>query len=76
MVSALDSRDSFPVASEMQVGLESELTFLTGLGDTLSVIGVDDEDDTLGVLEVYPELAQSPPRSILCLMVVRLTVSP
>lgn len=28
------------------------LTLLTGLGDTLSVVRVDDEDDTLGVLEV------------------------
>lgn len=33
--------------------MEITLTFLTGLGDTLSVIRVDDEDDTLGILEVY-----------------------
>jgi hypothetical protein len=31
----------------------SVLTLLAGLSDTLPVVRVDDEDDTLGVLEVY-----------------------
>jgi hypothetical protein len=30
----------------------SVLTLLAGLSDTLTVVGVNDEDDTLGVLEV------------------------
>jgi hypothetical protein len=29
-----------------------KLTLFSGLGDTLSVVRVDDEDDALGVLEV------------------------
>jgi len=32
--------------------VEHSLEFLAGFADTLSVVGIDDEDDTLGVLEV------------------------
>lgn len=32
--------------------VEHALQFLTGLGDTVTIVAVDDEDDTLGVLEV------------------------
>jgi hypothetical protein len=30
------------------------LELLTGLNDTVAIVGVDDEDDTLSVLEVVP----------------------
>ena len=33
--------------------VEHPLKFLTGLRDTFPIVGVDDEDDTLRVLEVY-----------------------
>ena len=32
--------------------VEHALELLTGLDDTVAIVGVDDEDDTLGVLEV------------------------
>jgi hypothetical protein len=32
--------------------VEHALEFLTGLNDTVTIVAVDDEDDTLGVLEV------------------------
>lgn len=32
--------------------VEHALQLLTGLNDTIPIVGVDDEDDTLGVLEV------------------------
>lgn len=32
--------------------VEHALQFLTGLDDTVTIVAVDDEDDTLGVLEV------------------------
>ena len=34
--------------------VEHALELLTGLDDTVAIVGVDDEDDTLGVLEVMP----------------------
>lgn len=34
--------------------VEHALKLLTGLDDTVTIVGVDDEDDTLGVLEVMP----------------------
>jgi len=34
--------------------IQHALQFLTSLNDTVTVIAVDDEDDTLGVLEVMP----------------------
>ena len=34
--------------------IQHTLEFLAGLGNTLSIVGIDDEDDTLGVLEVMP----------------------
>jgi hypothetical protein len=34
--------------------VEHALQFLTCLDNTVSVIGVDDEDDALGVLEIMP----------------------
>lgn len=36
------------------VFIQHALKFLTCLDNTISVIGVDHEDDTLGVLEVMP----------------------
>ena len=35
--------------------IQHPLEFLPGLRDTLPIVGVDDEDDTLGVLEVYTD---------------------
>ena len=32
--------------------VEHALEFLTGLDDTIAIVAIDDEDDTLGVLEV------------------------
>lgn len=32
--------------------IEHALKFLTGLNDTVTIVAVDDEDDTLGILEV------------------------
>lgn len=32
--------------------VEHALKFLTGLNDTITIVAVDDEDDTLGVLKV------------------------
>jgi hypothetical protein len=34
--------------------VEHALELLTGLNNTVAIVGVDDEDDTLGVLEVVP----------------------
>lgn len=34
--------------------VQHALQLLTGLNDTVTVVAVDDEDDTLGVLEVVP----------------------
>jgi hypothetical protein len=34
--------------------VEHALELLTGLNNTVTIVGVDDEDDTLGVLEVVP----------------------
>lgn len=34
--------------------VEHTLKLLTGLNDTIAIVAVDDEDDTLGVLEVVP----------------------
>lgn len=34
--------------------VEHALELLTGLDNTVAIVGVDDEDDTLGVLEVVP----------------------
>jgi hypothetical protein len=42
--------------------VQHTLKFLSGLDDTISIVAVDDEDDTLGVLEVM-----SPQRSDLVL---------
>lgn len=35
------------------VFVEHALELLAGFGDTVSVVGVDDKDDTLSVLEVW-----------------------
>lgn len=32
--------------------VQHALKFFSGLGDTVAIVGVDDEDDALGVLEV------------------------
>lgn len=34
--------------------VQHALQLLTGLNDTIAIVAVDDEDDTLGVLEVVP----------------------
>jgi hypothetical protein len=34
--------------------VEHALEFLAGLGNTITIVAVDDEDDTLGVLEIMP----------------------
>lgn len=34
--------------------VEHALEFLSGLDDTVAIVGVDNEDDALGVLEVVP----------------------
>jgi hypothetical protein len=34
--------------------VEHALEFLSGLDDTVTIVGIDDEDDTLSVLEVMP----------------------
>lgn len=34
--------------------VQHALEFLTCLNDTISIVGVDHEDDTLGILEVMP----------------------
>lgn len=34
--------------------VKHSLKFLTGLRNTLPIVGVDDEDDALGVLEIMP----------------------
>lgn len=34
--------------------VEHSLEFLTGLNNTIAIVAVNDEDDTLGVLEVMP----------------------
>lgn len=34
--------------------VEHALELLTGLNNTVAIVGVNDEDDTLGVLEVMP----------------------
>jgi len=34
--------------------VQHALELFTGLDDTISVVGVDNEDDTLGVLEIMP----------------------
>lgn len=43
-----DQEDSIP----QLVLVQHALQLLTGLDDTVAIVGVDDEDDTLGVLEV------------------------
>lgn len=34
--------------------VEHALEFLSGLDDTVAIVGIDNEDDALGVLEVVP----------------------
>jgi hypothetical protein len=46
-----DKEESIPEFILVQHPLE----LLPGLRDTLPIVGVDDEDDTLGVLEVYTD---------------------
>lgn len=48
MLVSKDQEQSIPEFVLVQHPLE----LLTGLADTLSIIGVDNEDDSLGVLEV------------------------
>jgi len=45
-----DEEDSVPQLILVQHALQ----LLTGLDDTVAIVGVDDEDDALGVLEVVP----------------------
>jgi hypothetical protein len=34
--------------------IQHALEFLSSLDDTIAIVGIDDEDDALGVLEVVP----------------------
>jgi hypothetical protein len=45
-----DKEHSIPKLVLVQHSLE----LLTGLNDTVAIVGVDNKDDTLGVLEVMP----------------------
>lgn len=39
------------------VFIEHALELFPGLYNTVAIVGVDDEDDALGVLEVWPEIS-------------------
>ena len=58
-------RSAYVALSRQRRARACQLTFLSRLGDTLSVIRVDDENDSLGVLEVYGQPHH--PESLQCL---------